>query len=37
MERPDKDQHLERAMRAGPVIPVLTIEDVAQAVPLARA
>lgn len=33
----DRDAQLERAMRAGPVIPVLTIEDVAQAVPLARA
>lgn len=32
-----RDAQLEAVMRAGPVIPVLTIEDVAQAVPLARA
>lgn len=37
MERLDRDEKLERAMRAGPVIPVLTIDDVAHAVPLARA
>lgn len=37
MERLDRDEKLERAMRAGPVIPVLTIDDVAYAVPLARA
>jgi 2-dehydro-3-deoxyphosphogluconate aldolase/(4S)-4-hydroxy-2-oxoglutarate aldolase len=33
----ERDAQLERVMRAGPVIPVLTIEDAAQAVPLARA
>lgn len=37
MERLDRDEKLERAMRAGPVIPVLTIDNVAYAVPLARA
>lgn len=37
MDMRERDQQLERVMRAGPVIPVLTIEDVAQAVPLARA
>ena len=33
----ERDAQLERVMRAGPVIPVLTIDDVAHAVPLARA
>lgn len=32
-----RDTQLEQVMRAGPVIPVLTIDDVAHAVPLARA
>ena len=33
----ERDAQLERAMTAGPVIPVLTIDDLADAVPLARA
>ena len=37
MELRQRDAQLERTMRAGPVIPVLTIDDVSHAVPLARA
>lgn len=37
MNMQQRDGELERVMRAGPVIPVLTIDDVAHAVPLARA
>lgn len=37
MELRQRDAQLERTMRAGPVIPVLTIDDISHAVPLARA
>lgn len=37
MDMRQRDDELERVMRAGPVIPVLTIDDIAHAVPLARA